>query len=99
VAAGIRRAEGRLPDVFPLQQGLDRPARPHLAAAARFDQNNLECPWCGARPAETGRVAWQGPVLEAVCRGCGLVLRVFVGAEPIELDDLAAAVHPGYPND
>jgi hypothetical protein len=44
-------------------------------------------------------VAWHGPVFEAVCRGCGLVLRVFVGAEPIELDDLAAAVHPGYPND
>lgn len=85
--------------MLPFQQGVNEPPRPPLAAAPRFDQNRLECPWCGSRPAENGRVAWHGPVFEAVCRGCGLVLRVFVGAEPIELDELADAVHPGYPND
>jgi hypothetical protein len=84
--------------MFPFQQHAGEPAGLPLAAAA-LDLDQLECPWCGARPAENGRGVWHGPVLEAVCGECGLVLRVFVGAEPIELDALAAAVHPGYPND
>jgi hypothetical protein len=85
--------------MFPFQKEIDEPARPTAAASNRLDLSQLECPWCGARPAEDGRGVWHGPVLEAVCRECGLVLRVFVGVDPIELDELTDAVHPGYPND
>jgi hypothetical protein len=85
--------------MFPFPKEIGEPARPPVAASNRLDLSQLECPWCGGRPAEGGRGVWHGPVLEAVCRECGLVLRVFVGADPIELDELTDAVHPGFPND
>jgi len=98
MAVGLRRAptQGvRLAPLSAIEASLDYTA----VGKMRADLARLECPWCGASLTEDGRGEWHGPVLEVVCADCGVMLRVFVGPESIELDEPAIQVHPSFPND